>query len=131
MAAADALTDEVRRRFETRSPVHAARGEQRDILVSEEPTGCLRGVAGVSVLRQQHDQTTLQLLVERRQDERQDGLGDASARRQRCGELLEPLLRAEAFDEAVENGTVHDDGPNEAFGRVAMVRGQSSLRAPS
>ena len=30
-------------------------------------------------------------------------------------------LRAEALDEAVEDGTVHDDGPNEAFGRVVMV----------
>ena len=31
-------------------------------------------------------------------------------------------VRAEAFDEAVEHGTVHDDGPNKAFGRVVMVR---------
>ena len=111
--------------------MHAAGREQRDVLVAEEPTGCLRCVAGVGILGQQHDQAALQLVVQRRQDERQDGLGDASARRQRAGELLEPLLRAEAFDEAVENGTVHDDGPNEAFGRVVMVRGQSRLRAPS
>ena len=72
-----------------------------------------------------HDEAALQLVVQRREDERQDRLRDAGARRQRGGELLEPLLRAEAFDEAVENGTVHDDGPNEAFGRVVMVRGQT------
>jgi hypothetical protein len=36
-------------------------------------------------------------------------------------------VRAQALDEAVENGAVcecpvHDAGPNGAFGRVAMVR---------
>jgi hypothetical protein len=36
---------------------------------------------------------------------------------ERGGELREPLLRAQAFDEAVEHGTVHDDWPNRAFGR--------------
>ena len=56
---ADALADEVRRRLEARAPVHAAGREERDVLVAEEPTGCLGCVAGVGVLRQQHDQAAL------------------------------------------------------------------------
>ena len=74
------------------------------MLVAEEPAGRLGRVAGVGVLGQQHDEAALQLVVQRGEDERQHRLRDAGARRQRGGELLEPLLRAEAFDEAVENG---------------------------
>ena len=53
--------------------------------------------------------------------ERQDRLGDAGARRQRRCELLQALLGAKPLDEGVENGTVHGDWPNEAFGRAVMV----------
>ena len=125
------LTDEMRRWLQPRSPVDAARREQRHVLVAEEPARGLGRVACVGVLGQHDHETALQLVVQSSQNERQHRLRDAGARRQRCGELLEPLLCAEAFDEAVENGPVHDDGPNRAFGRVVIVRGQTSLRAPS
>ena len=111
--------------------MHAAGREQRYVLVAEEPARRLGCVTGVCVLGQQHDEAALQLVVQSREDERQHRLRYAGTRRQRGGELLEPLLRAEAFDEAVENGPVHDDGPNRAFGRVVIVRGQTRRRAPS
>ena len=125
------LTDEMRRRLQPRSPVDAARREQRHVLVAEEPACRLGCVARVGILREQHHEAALQLVMQSGQDERQHRLRYAGARRQRRGELLEPLLCAKTFDEAVENGPVHDDGPNKAFGRVVIVRGQTSLRAPS
>ena len=125
------LADEVRRGLEPGAPVDAARREQRDVLIAEEPADRLGRIAGVRVLRQKDDETAPQLVVQRREDKGQHRLGHARTRRQRCGEGLKPLLRAETLDEAVENWTVHDDGPNEAFGRVVIVRPQTSLRAPS
>ena len=107
-----ALADEVRRRLEPRPEPDAARREEADRVVAEEPRGRLGGVARVGVLRDEEHEPPSELLVQRRDDERQHRLGNAGARGQRGGELLEPLLRAEALDEAVENGTVHDDGPN-------------------
>ena len=103
-------------------PANAARREERHRLVAEEPRGRLGDVARVGVLGQRDDEPSAELVVERRDDERQDGLGHAGTRRQRLSEFLEALLSANALDEAVENGTVHDYGPNEAFGRVVMVR---------
>ena len=93
--------------------MHAAGREQRDALVAEEPAGRLGCVARVGVLGQQHDQAALELLVQRRERRaaapaRRRARASAARRRTRW----QPLLRAEALDEAVENGTVHDDGPN-------------------
>ena len=51
------------------------------------------------------------------------------------GEFLQALLGAKPLDKAVENGTVHGDWPNRAFGRIAMVLARrpsrGSRRAPS
>ena len=102
--------------------MHAARREEADLLVADEPRSGLGGVARVGILGQNDDQPAADLLMERREHERQHRLRHAGARGQRGGELGEPLLRAEAFDEAVEHRTVHDVRPNLAFGRVVMVR---------
>ena len=65
------LAYEVRRRREARLPCDASARQQADRLVAEEPGGALGGVASVRVLRQEHDQTALHALVERRKQERQ------------------------------------------------------------
>ncbi|MDX6475007.1 MAG: hypothetical protein QOH95_518 [Gaiellaceae bacterium] len=102
--------------------MNTARREQRDLLLPQEPGRCLRRVARVGVLRQDDDQPTIDLFVQRGEHQRQHRLRNAGAHvllsgGERGGELREPLLRAQAFDEAVEHGTVHDDWPNRAFGR--------------
>ena len=112
-----ALADQMRRRLETRLPANATRREQRHRLVAEEPAGRFGDVPRVCVLGERDDQPSADLVVQRRDDQRQHRLGDAGARRQRLREFLEALFGANALDEAVENRTVHDFGPNEAFGR--------------
>ena len=114
-----ALADEVRRRLETAAPVDAARREQRDAVVAGEPGRRLGCVARVGVLGQHDDQAAIELLVQRREQQRQGRLGDARTRRQRSGELLQALLRTEALDERVEYRPVHDVWPNCAFGGVS------------
>ncbi len=111
--------------------MHAPGREQRDALVAGEPRRGLGGVARVGVLRKKHDEPAPELLVERGEDERQDGLRHPRARRQGSREQLQPLLRAEALDKCVEHWLVHDDRPNCAFGGGVMVVGYRSLRAPS
>ena len=96
-------------------------GSSADLVVADEPAGCLGGVARVGVVGEEHDEAALDLLVQRREHERQHRLRDAGARRQRGREFRQPLLRAQALDECVEHGTVHGVWPNEAFGRGAMV----------
>ena len=94
-----ALADEVRRRLEPGAPAHAARRQERHLVVADEPAGGLRGVARVGVVGEERDEAALDLLVDRRQHERKHGLRDAGARRQRSCEFLQPLLRAQALDE--------------------------------
>ncbi len=65
------LADEVRRGRKARLPCDASARQQADRLVAEEPGCALGGVASVRVLRQEHDQTALHALVERRKQERQ------------------------------------------------------------
>jgi hypothetical protein len=109
----------MRRRLEPAAPVHAARREERDAVVTGEPPCGLRRVACVGVLGEDDDQPAAELLVQGREQERQDRLGDARTRRQRSGELLQTLLRTEALDECVEYRPVHDVWPNCAFGGVS------------
>ena len=79
------------------------------------------------------DQPAIELLVQRREQQRQHRLGDARARRQRSCELLQALLCAEALDECVEYRPVHDVWPNCTFGGGVMVIAgrQTRRRAPS
>ena len=112
---AGALADEVRRRLEAGAEADAARGEQRDVLLADEPADGLGGVAGVGVLREEHEEAAAELVVERREQERQRRLGDAGARRQRRGERGQALVGAEALDERVEERTVHDERPEQPF----------------
>ena len=67
--------------------------------------------------------------MQRGEHERQHRLGDARTCRQSGREFLQALVRPQALDEGVEDGTVHDVWPNEAFGRVVMVRVRYSEHA--
>ena len=75
------LADEVRRRLEARGVRDAAARKQRDALGAEEPRRALRRVARVGVLGQQDQEPAAELLVERREDERERGLRDTGAAR--------------------------------------------------
>ena len=72
-----ALPDEMRRRVEARAPVDAAARKHRDAFLAEEPRRALGGVARVLILRRQQDERAVELLVQRREQERQRRLGDA------------------------------------------------------
>ena len=99
------LSDEVRRRLEARAPAHAAAGEERDAVVAEEPGRGLGDVARVGVLGREHDERAAELFVERRDDERQSGLGHARAGfRQLLEEQAEALALGELTNERVEHG---------------------------
>ena len=99
------LADEMRRRLEPRAPANAAARQQRDPLLAEEPARPLGRVAGVGVLGQQHDERAAQLLVQRRQQQRQRGLGDPRGRGQGIRERGQALIVEELLDERVEHGT--------------------------
>ena len=70
--------------------------------------GRLRRVARVGVLGEQADERAPEVFVQRGEQERQGRLGDAGARWQRGGELLQALVGGEREGEGVEDGTVHD-----------------------
>src|SRR5581483_3984584 len=93
----------------------AARGEQRYLLLAEEPPGGLGDVARIRVLRERDDHAPAELLVQRRQDERQHRLGHARTRRQRLRERAQALVLAEAVDQEMEDRAVHDERPERAF----------------
>ncbi len=112
---AGALADEVRRRLEARAPADAATRQQRDVVGADEPAGRLGDVARVRILGQEHDETTLELLVQRREQQRQYRLGDARPRRQGGRERLQALQRQQLPDERMEYRTVHDDRRNRRF----------------
>src|SRR5204863_3361390 len=78
-----ALADEVRRRRKTGFPAHAAARQEGDVVRADEPGGGLGRVAGVGVVRQNADERTTELRVQRREKERQRRLGDACRRRKR------------------------------------------------
>ncbi len=120
---ARSLTDEMRRRLEPRTPVDATGGQQRHAVLAEEPGGGLGGVARVGVVGQQGDEPTAELDVERGQEQRQRRLRDASATRQRSRERGQARICAQALDEAVENGTVHEKRRNDGSGAVIVVGG--------
>jgi hypothetical protein len=103
--------------------VHPTRWEERDPVVAQEPRGGLGDVARVGVLGQERDEPTAELVLKRREHEREHGLRHTRARRQSVRERPQALIGAKPFDEAVENGTVHGVRPNEAFGRAAIVLG--------
>ncbi len=102
-----ALTDEVRRRLEARGVRDAAAREQGDALRPEEPRRALRRVAGVGVLGQQDQEPAAELLVERREDERERGLRDTGAAREGLRECLEAFAGRELCDEGVKGCLVH------------------------
>ena len=100
----------------------AAAREQRDPVGAEEPRCALGRVPGVGVLGQEDQQAAAELLVQRREHERQRRLGDARATRQGLHERLEPLARGELGDEGVKGCRVHANGGERG------PRGPSSAR---
>ena len=126
---AGTLADEVRGRLQSRAPVDASAGEERDLVVAQEPAGRLGSVARVGVLRREDDERSCQLLVERGDQERERRLGDASPG---VGKLLEERAEAlalrELANQGVEDGSVHDErrnrrsAPSIVARRVAPVR---------
>jgi hypothetical protein len=106
------LADEVRRGLETGAPMHTAAWQQRNAFVAEEPRGTLRGVARVRILRRQQHEWAVELFVQRREQQRERGLGHACGRGERLGEALEALALTESVDEGVQDRLVHDERPN-------------------
>ena len=105
----------MRRRLEPGAEADAARRQERDAVVAEEPAGGLGRVARVGVVREQHAEPAAELLVERGEQERQRGLGDTGARGQRRGERGQALVGAQALEQRVEERTVHDERPEQPF----------------
>ena len=108
------LADEVRRRGEPRLPAHAAARQERDPLGAQVPARRLGEVARVGVLGRQRDEPAAELLVERRDDERQRRVRDARADGERLGELAQALAPLDLAEERVQHGklerrTVHDE----------------------
>ena len=107
---AGALTDEMRRRFEAGFPTDTAARQERDLFLAEKPGGCFRHVARIRVLGQQTNERALQAKVERSQQERERGLGNAGTSvRERLGEADHALVRSELLGERIKRGTVHDE----------------------
>jgi hypothetical protein len=92
--------------------VHAAARKQGNARVADEPTGSLGRVACVGVFRQESDEAAVQLLVQRREHERQRGVGDARGRRKRCGIRAQALALPQLADERMKDRTVHQERRN-------------------
>jgi hypothetical protein len=96
------LSDEVRRRFEPRIDAYAPAREQRHPGGIRVPRDRVGGVPRLLVLRQQADEGASERLVERREDERKGGLGDARVGRERAREHGEALAAGELLHESVK-----------------------------
>ena len=80
------------------------------MLVAEEPAGGLGDVARVGVLGREDDERPAELLVERRDQQRERRFRDARACvRELLEERAEALAVGELANERVEDGSVHDD----------------------
>ena len=101
------LPDEMRRGVEARAPVDAAAREHCDAFLAEKPRRALGGIARVLILGRQQDERTVELLVQRREQERQRRLGDARSGRKGFGKGLEPLALSERLDEGMQDRLVH------------------------
>ena len=88
----------------------AAAREQRDAVGAEEPRCALGRVPSVGVLGQEDQQPAPELLVQRREHERERGLGDARPAGKGLRERLEPVARRELRDEGVKGCLVHANG---------------------
>ena len=122
------LADEVRRRLEPGAPVDAAARQQRDPLLAEEPARSVGRVPRVRVFGKEHDERPPQVLVQRREQERQRGLGDPGRSGKRVRERAQPLVREELLDERMEDGSggvgqVHDERRNARFRPLIVLAG--------
>ena len=121
-----ALAHEVGRRHEAGVVRDAASGKQRDALGAEEPAGASAASRASASSGSSTSSPRPELLVERREEERQHRLGDAGPGRQRSRERLEALVPAELVDEGGERYGVGAGG-----GRVHAVRRGSRPAGPS
>ena len=110
-----ALADQVWRRLEPRSEANAAGRQEGDPVVADEPACRLGDVARIGVLGQEHAKAATELLVERREEERQRGLGHPRPGGQRRGECGQPFVSAQALDKRIEERTVQDECPELRF----------------
>ena len=102
------LPDEMRCRIEARTPVDAAARKHCDAFLAEKPRRALGGIARILILRREQDKRTVELLVQRCEQERQRRLGDARSSRKGLGKALEPLALAQCLDEWMQDRLVHD-----------------------
>ena len=109
--------------------------EERDLVRIAEPARSVGRVACCCVVGEQHEQWAPDLLVERRENQREHGLGHPGACREHPDERGEALVPAELVDEggerrgsqraSVGGGRVH------AFGGDRAPRGHRTRRWPA
>ncbi len=117
-----ALTDQVRRRDQSRLVRDAPARKEGDPRGVPEPRGAVGSVPRVGVLGEQHEERAAELGVERREHERQHRLRDAGPRRERVDERLEALGAPKLLHEGGERrdggraggGLVHAAGGDRA-----------------
>src|SRR5215831_7452698 len=100
----------MRWRLEPRAGVDAAAREQTDRAVAEVPGDRIGGVTSLLVLGEEADERALERRVQRREHDRQRGLGDPRVRGEGRGERAKALARRELVDESVERCSVHAAG---------------------
>ncbi len=131
------LADEVRRRLETGLERDAPARKERDPGGVTEPRRTVRCVPRVRVLRQENEECATELLVERGEEQRENGLRDARARRQRSDEPREALVPAQLVHEGGErrgvrsacNGRVHASGGDRPRGAIVVRAPLSDARS--
>ena len=96
---ASPLADEMRRGLEPRGVRDAPAREQPDDVRPQEPRCPLCCVARVGILGKEDQQPAPELLVQRREDERERRLGNTRSGGERGCERLEPLAPAQLGDE--------------------------------
>ena len=107
-----ALTDEMRRRLESRGVRDPPTREQRDVIRAEKPRSSLGRITGIGVLGQEDQKAASELLVERSEHERQRGLRHSRPARQGLRERLKPIAAGEFRDESVKGCLVHANDGN-------------------
>jgi MFS family permease len=124
MESPGALADEMRRRRQPRLVRDTAARQEADSVVPEEPRRGFGSVSRVRILREEHDETATEPLVQRREQRRQGGLGNTRASRQSVDERGDALVLDEFPNDGVKYRTVHDEWRNRRFRWVDRTAGR-------